>query len=208
MTSTRPKRPKDLREACIVTAMRVIETSGLEKLSLREVARRLGVSHQAPYKHFPSRDHILAEIVRRIFDDFAHYLDKNSRAPSEDPHAALEAMGRAYLAYAERNPLQYSLMFETPLPDARQHPEMMASAQHAFALLQDCVSRMPLDARAELDALFVWSAMHGLASLRRTQAFDGLALPQAIQRSAVHHTLLRIHGALKPAGERSAAHTK
>ena len=56
-------RSGNLREACIAEAFRIIEDAGLEALSLREVARRLGVSHQAPYKHFPSRDHIVAEIL-------------------------------------------------------------------------------------------------------------------------------------------------
>ncbi|MCG8692745.1 MAG: TetR/AcrR family transcriptional regulator, partial [Minwuiales bacterium] len=67
--------PKDLREACVREALAIIDTSGVEELSLREVARRLGVSHQAPYRHFPSRDHILAEIVTRAFESFARYLD-------------------------------------------------------------------------------------------------------------------------------------
>ncbi|MFX4450801.1 TetR/AcrR family transcriptional regulator, partial [Acinetobacter baumannii] len=52
-------------------------------LSLRDVARRLGVSHQAPYKHFPSRDHILAEVVGRAYASFAAHLEKRPR--SDDP---------------------------------------------------------------------------------------------------------------------------
>lgn len=59
----------DLREACVREALAIITSAGVEKLSLREVARRLGVSHQSPYRHFESRDHVLAEIVRRAFVD-------------------------------------------------------------------------------------------------------------------------------------------
>ncbi len=53
----------DLKEACVVAAQEVIAERGVENLSLREVSRKLGVSHQAPYKHYPSRDHLLAEPV-------------------------------------------------------------------------------------------------------------------------------------------------
>ena len=55
----------DLKEACIQAAREVIAEQGTEGLSLRDVARKLGVSHQAPYRHYPSRDHLLAAIMQR-----------------------------------------------------------------------------------------------------------------------------------------------
>lgn len=55
-----PEAPLELREACVIAAQEVIAEKGVENLSLRDVARKLGVSHQAPYKHYPSRDHLLA----------------------------------------------------------------------------------------------------------------------------------------------------
>ncbi len=185
----------DLHEACILKAMAIIETDGVEKLSLREVARLLGVSHQAPYKHFPSRDHILAEIVKRTFDDFGHFLD--ARASNAEGQLDLHGMGMAYLNYAASNPLQYRLMFGTPLPDASQHPEMMRSAQHTFALLRDCIARMALPSSVELDALYVWSTMHGLASILQTSALSSLALSDTIMSSAVQHIMARMDLGLK-----------
>jgi AcrR family transcriptional regulator len=191
----------DVREACIQEALAIIDTSGIEALSLREISRRLGVSHQAPYKHFPSRDHILAEIVRRAFNTFAQHLDDRPR--THDPQSNLESMGRAYLSYALTHPLQYRLMFGTPLPDPEQHPEMMKSAQHTFALLRDCIVQMMLEAherssmdQVALDALFVWSTIHGLATILQTRALDTLSLPDEILDNAVNHTLLRIDAAL------------
>jgi AcrR family transcriptional regulator len=64
-----------LRDACVEAARVVICRDGIENLSLRDVARQLGVSHQAPYKHYASRDHLLAEVVRRSFEQFALHLD-------------------------------------------------------------------------------------------------------------------------------------
>jgi AcrR family transcriptional regulator len=65
-----PRHGTELPEACVTEALAIIRDVGIENLSLREVARRLGVSHQAPYRHFPSRDHLLAEVVDRCFRDF------------------------------------------------------------------------------------------------------------------------------------------
>lgn len=171
---TRKNKPDNLREACIHEAMVIIETSGIEKLSMREVSRRLGVSHQAPYKHFESRDHILAEILKRSFEDFAQYMDR--RPHSDDPYTDLHSMGFAYLQYAAENPLQYRLMFSTPLPDPEQHPQMMEKAQHAFSLLRDVISRMSLSANPDFNALYVWSTIHGLASILQMQMFDKLTV--------------------------------
>jgi AcrR family transcriptional regulator len=106
-------KTRNLRESFVLEAMAIIGETGIEELSLREVARRLGVSHQAPYKHFPS-DHLLAEIVSRAFAAFAQHLDARRR--SQNPHEDLAAMGRAYLDYAREHPLHYRLMFGTPLP--------------------------------------------------------------------------------------------
>lgn len=184
------KQYDDLREACVQEAIAIIETDGVERLSLREVSRRLGVSHQAPYKHFASRDHILAEVVRRMFDDFAAHLDR--RPQTGDPQADLRSMGHAYLSYALAHPLQYRLMFGAPLPNESEHPEMMASAQHAFALLRDNIARTGQSASPEMDAMFVWSTMHGIVSILQTQAATHLDLSEASREQMIAHVLGRI----------------
>jgi len=183
-------------------ALAIIEEAGVEALSLRDVARRLNVSHQAPYKHFPSRDHLLAEIVGRAFTAFARHLDARPRGGS--PREDLAAMGQAYLRYATEHPLQYRLMFGTPLPDPDLHPEMMRSAQHAFSLLRDDLARIATEqgspegpeGATELDALFVWATMHGLASILHSHALDTLGLSASVLADAVPHALRRIGAAL------------
>ena len=75
MTSSRVPA-LSLKEACVQAAREVIAEHGVESLSMRDVARKLNISHQAPYRHFESRDHLLAEIMRRCFADFAQHLDK------------------------------------------------------------------------------------------------------------------------------------
>jgi AcrR family transcriptional regulator len=195
-------RPTDLREGCVREALAIIEAEGPERLSLREVARRLGVSHQAPYRHFPSRDHLLAEIIARGFEAFARHLD--ARPESADPGADLRAMGEAYLDFARAHPLQYRLIFGAVLPDPARHPEMMRKARHAFALLTEAIDRLSGPAGAArpvaLDALFVWSAMHGLATITQSGALASLDLPAELHAGTVAHVLERIGRALGKPG--------
>lgn len=179
-------KPADLKEACVQAAREVIAERGVEGLSMRDVARKLGISHQAPYRHFVSRDHLLAEIMRRCFADFALHLDQ--RPPGSDPHADLEAMGQAYLSYAEHKPLEYRLMFGTPWPEPAQHPDLVKHAVHAFDILRESLRRMYGDAldrrvQADLDALFIWSTLHGMASIQQANVMQHLALePDVVGR--------------------------
>ncbi|WP_374147871.1 TetR/AcrR family transcriptional regulator [Sphingomonas sp. 28-63-12] len=198
-----------MREACLTEALAVIAETGIEQLSLREVARRLGVSHQAPYKHFPSRDHILAEVVARCFDGFAAFLETADRSGA--PPEALGALGLAYFAYARAHPLEYRLMFNTPLPDGAKHPAMMQRARYAFELLERSIARMTLQPLAPvsvpLDALFVWSTIHGLASILQSDTLEKLGLSPAERDGAIARCMARIGLALAPENSISAYHS-
>jgi AcrR family transcriptional regulator len=179
----------------------IVRDEGLEKLSLREVARRLGVSHGAPYKHFGSRDHILAEVVARAFADFAAHLDARPRTGR--PHDDLAEMGRAYLSYALAQPLNYRLMFSTTLPDPDTHPCMMREARHAFALLRDGLRavhaaerRVASEDSLNLDAMFVWATMHGLAGVMIGDSIRQIGLPARVLSQMQPHVLGCISAAL------------
>lgn len=202
------KKPDNLKAAVVDEAFAVIADEGLEKLSLREIARRLGVSHQAPYKHFPSRDHILAAVVARCFARFAETLE--DRAKAEDPFADLGNMGLAYLDFAESEPLAYRLMFNTPLPDGVTHPDMLARAEYAFDLLYARLETLPLRDPEHLiadpikhDAMFIWSALHGLASLMQSDATKTVGMTEAEKAVAVERLMKRLSMSLVPTDQRS-----
>jgi AcrR family transcriptional regulator len=180
----------DLKEACIQAAREVIAEQGIEGLSLRDVARKLGVSHQAPYRHYPSRDHLLAAIMQRCFVDFAAYLDQAAQAHTTD---ALLGMGEAYMRYAALHPLEYRLMFGTPWPEPAAHPDLVRHAVHAFGLLRHQLHQHlqqgagaaqtdapALLAQAELQALFIWSALHGMASIQQANVMQHLVLSPGV----------------------------
>lgn len=196
----RPK-PDRLKETLIDEAFAVIEEKGVEGLSLREVARRLGVSHQAPYKHFPSRDHILAAVVARCFAEFAAHLE--ARPARSDPFEDLGEMGLAYLEYARLNPLKYRLMFNSPLPEGAEHKEMLDQAQHGFALLRDRLRTMTLrdpggaiSEPEKHDALFILSTLHGFASLMQSDVLDTIGLDPDERKVALDRMMRRLGLAL------------
>lgn len=191
----------DLREACLTEALAIISTSGVEKLSLREVARRLGVSHQAPYRHFASRDHVLAEIVRRAFADFAQAL--RSPPQTDNPATDTLAMGMAYVAFAFAEPLKYRLMFGGTLPEPGNHPEMMRGAREAFNVLRAALTRLfearehqPDSDLIDREALFAWSSLHGVVSLMRSDAIKTLDLAPTARAAFVAHALQKVGAAL------------
>jgi AcrR family transcriptional regulator len=184
---SKTEAPRDLEGAAkdryLDGAYRIIAEDGLESLSIREVARRLGVSHQAPYKHFASRDHILAGVVARTYGEFSRHLEARPRC--DDPERDLYNMGIAYLAYAKANPLKYRLMFGTPLPAPDRFPDMMEEAHRAFDILRKRLSSMPRrplgdggneETDAGRDAMFVWSALHGFAGIAASDAVSSLGM--------------------------------
>jgi len=195
--------PLELREACIVAAREVIAERGIENLSLRDVARRLGVSHQAPYKHYPSRDHLLAEVVRRCFEGFAAHLD--ARQHVDDPEQDLQALGVQYLSYARDHPLEYRLMFDTPWPQSAEHPDLVRDAVHAFDILRGVLRRLhgsgaALRDRVTLDALYIWSTMHGLAGVLNGNCIDKLDLKPKLLGEAPHHVMEMVRLGLQARG--------
>jgi AcrR family transcriptional regulator len=197
--SKKNETPLELKEACVLAARVVIAERGVENLSLREVARKLGVSHQAPYKHYPSRDHLLAEVMRRCFAGFALHLDARER--SDEPMEDMGSLGKEYLRYALEKPLEYRLMFGTPWPENIEHPGLLRDARHAFDVLRKVLARMHGNVSSkrdlvDLDALFVWSCMHGLASISQSNVMEKLSLRKSVLKNAVPHTMHLVGAAL------------
>lgn len=195
--------PASVKERCLAEALRIIDEGGIEALSFREVSRRVGVSHQAPYKYFDSRDDILAELLTRAFVEFGLHLER--RPAHADPYADLCAMGEVYFDYARRHPLKYRLMFGTTMPHPEHHPQMMAQARHAFDLLKARLRDMPIRPTAatgaadvDLDALFVWSSIHGLATLLGSDILPTLGFSEQQLHGAIAHVLARIGAAIEP----------
>jgi AcrR family transcriptional regulator len=200
----------DLKDACVTAAHAVIAEHGIEKLSLRDVARKLNVSHQAPYKHYASRDHLLAEVIRRCFNRFSDAL--NARHRSANPIEDMRALCISYMDFALQNPLEYRLMFGTPWPEAAAQPEMLADARYSFDVLRGALKPLyePLHKNSEnlqiaidTTAMFVWSTLHGLASIMQSQAMCGLELHPKYQENAVEQVMDKVITGLGASSQKS-----
>ncbi|MBS0481678.1 MAG: TetR/AcrR family transcriptional regulator [Proteobacteria bacterium] len=108
----------NLTEALVAAAVALIEESGVEALSVREVAKRAGVSPGAPFRHFESRTALLTAVAEQAMDRFAAAVEQAlDHWPENDPVGALRAMGRAYLRWATDNPVHFRVISSRQLID-------------------------------------------------------------------------------------------
>ncbi len=160
----------NLREALIESALGLIAKAGPNGFTLAEVARAVGVSGAAPYRHFRDRNALIGEIARQGFDRFAEQLFAAWDDGKPNPVGAIEAVARAYLGFARREPAFYAAMFE-PGFSLDEDAALLASSERAFGVLRlaaDAATRaMPAQSRppALMVALHIWSMAHGVASL-------------------------------------------
>ena len=133
---------------------------------MREVARRAGCTHQAPYHYFANREAILAALVHEGFDELTDMLaSAREGLGSADLRAILTASGNAYVEFALHHPGVFRVMFRPDACDPESFPEVAQAgerARHELARLARAV--MGDDAHLEAEVL-IWSGVHGLASL-------------------------------------------
>lgn len=188
----------DLREALVAAAMALLEEQGLSGFTLRQCARRAGVSHAAPAHHFATADDLLAEIAARGFERFVVALGKAADAARGSPLARLEAMGRAYVAFAIANPAVYGLMFRAGARSLAS-PHLKTAASAAWQQLCDSVAAALGEKRqgeVTAKASAVWALVHGTATL-----LMDCKLPPAVAGSMdpVAAILPSLPGLLRPA---------
>jgi len=161
-TSRRGKRSYhhgDLRAALLRSAEKILEKEGIEALKVRQVARRAGVSHGAPYRHFPDRETLLAALAAEGYA----MLGKAQREAAAA--GGLRGMGEAYVQFAIDYPQRFRLMFGGQLQIAR-HPALREVATKTFEGLSGALSARVPGAQGARDAsIAAWALVHGLAQL-------------------------------------------
>ncbi len=156
----------DLRDALIAAALAILDEGGdPAALTLREAARRAGVSAMAPYRHFADKDALLAAVAAIGFDRLGEALLKEDR--SDSPGDALVGQGVAYVRFACENPSLFRLMFGATLANC-DGPHLPA-AERSYAIMVSRVAAVKHPAETSDWALHCWAIAHGLASL----AVDG-----------------------------------
>ena len=205
--AARPKKPApayhhgDLRRALLDAAFKILKTEGPAALSLREVARRAGVSHQAPYHHFASRAHLLAALSCDGFEQLAESLER-VQAATADPVRRMQNTGVEYIMFASRSPGRFRLMFGAELGARDPYPDLSAAAQRVFGLLVRPFGMPSQPARGSAGqdvVLTLWSTVHGLAALAvdGQVKLEGKAL-EAAARATTERLWFGVQAALSP----------
>jgi AcrR family transcriptional regulator len=163
-----PYHHGDLRRALLDAALALIAHAGPQGFTLREVARRAGVSHNAPYRHFKDKDELLAAVATEGFDKLTRRMQRAmSRATA--PLARFQHCGRGYVAFALASPQHYTVMFDVRATGPSS-AELSGASARAFQTLvkvvEECISARVIRVRdATSAALFAWALVHGIARL-------------------------------------------
>lgn len=160
----------DLKNALIAAGLEVLASAGVERLTLREVARRAGVSHTAPYRHFANKEALLAAIAEDGFAQLTTALHIALTTSAISAAAQVVAGGLAYVQFAQQQPAIFRLMFSHIVGDRSQHPTLYRAAKHSFNTLLAAVvagQQQGEFAAGPVDQLTMalWAMMHGLATL-------------------------------------------
>jgi AcrR family transcriptional regulator len=162
----------DLRHALLEAALSLVAEKSVAELSLREVARRAGVTYAAPYHHFADKSALLAAVACQGFEGLVAELER-AAARKTTLESELLAMAEAYVAFAIAHPSHYRVMF---LPEGKESVDASAlrvAGDRAFDLLLARVARAhPSEPERQhrVLATTVWAALHGLSLL----AIDGV----------------------------------
>jgi AcrR family transcriptional regulator len=146
----------------IAIGVDLLAEEGADALSLRKVARRAGVSHNAPYQHFADKEALLAAIAEEGFHILGEAINA-SQATAAEPKTALMVAGQAYVRFALDHPGHFQIMF-SPLQHA-DYPDLARAARVTLNQLIAIVSAIGTNGDAVRNAQAVWAMLHGLSSL-------------------------------------------
>lgn len=159
----------NLRQALLDTALKQLQQCSVEKLSMRGLAKDVGVSQTALYRHFSDKQGLLAALAKEGFDELFEQC-RQQQQPQDDPTQALQSAGLAYVAFAAANPQRYKLMFGNALCEKEHYPELAGSAGRAFGVIVELIEKGISQGRftagdSQQLARTVWALVHGLSSL-------------------------------------------
>ena len=210
---TQEPQPTSAQETAIIEAARDLLAGGVEALSMRVVAERVGVSAAAIYHYFPSKQALVNRVVYLAFERFGGYL---RQAAESEPAGSLErvvALGKAYLRFALENQAYFRVMFSIGAKDARTLGELPEGG--GYHLLREAVAEaiaagVLRGEDPDLLSMYLWSTVHGLVTLSLCGASERCQvdpLPSAIELYERFYTFVadgvRARGSSAALGERN-----
>lgn len=165
----------DLRRALVEAALELLLEGGAEALGMRELARRVGVSAAAPYRHFRDKQALIQAVAAAGFALFLEAIEKaKAEVPAEEQFGA---MAEAYVQFALRYPRLYRLMFSSELGKFEDE-ELRRAADAAYESLAVAAARQDPEAPGEA-AISAWAFVHGLSMLLLDEQLLGVSAANA-----------------------------
>jgi AcrR family transcriptional regulator len=174
----------DLKNALIKAGVEILSKEGIEGLSLRKVAQRAGVSHSAPYSHFPDKQSLIAAISTEGFNQLYAELDAAVLAYPKNPKKQLQQGAMAYAQFALNNTDTFKIMFSGVLEKEKEYPAFVEISHKTFRRVVDVVTACQeagilRSTSPEMMAVAAWGQVHGIVSL----ALEG----------QISHSVLDVH---------------
>ena len=164
----------NLKEELISSACIVCEADGHDRMSLRSIAKEAKVSQTAPYRHFKTKESLLAEVSTRGFTELKEILQNANAKKTLSTRDRFLEMGQTYIEFGLSKRNTYDLM-HSPVIDKTQFPELLNSAVGAFEELVCVLAELNPDISAkdlDIKCIHHWALVHGLVGLLRNETLD------------------------------------
>ena len=196
----------DLRQALVQAALREAEQGGPEAISIKALAKELGVSQPAPYRHFADREALLTAVTAEAFRQFSATLRQQIAKPSKQ--SKLSRLAQATLAFGHRRNGIYRLMFVSRIMAcAPKSSELHDAARETFALVLEALEAPAVGLLRERAALKIWAALHGVVMLAEQGLLTGQVADitrAELVEDIVEQTKSALTAAIKAAGRRGS----
>jgi AcrR family transcriptional regulator len=198
MDDAAPDKPRyhhgDLRAALLTAAEDELTEVGMERFSLRSVAKRAGVSHAAPAHHFGDVNGLLTALCAEGFRRFLATQNAREALAAPDPQSQIVAAGLGYIDFAMAAPALFRLMFASSRTDFRS-AELTGHAGAAYGHLLDQVEALGGEVRPDgvptTDVAAAWAAAHGLADLMLSRPMGPVRAMAPAERDAMFAAIIR-----------------
>jgi AcrR family transcriptional regulator len=198
----------DLREALVQAALREAERGGPEAISIKALAKKLGVSQPAPYRHFADREALLQAVTAEAFRQFNSILREAVAGPSK--RSKLSRFALAALDFGLRRNGIYRLMFASrSMACAAKDSELHVAAMQTFGLLVDVLEAPAVGLLRERHALKIWVSLHGVVMLAEQGLLTGQTASttrEELVEDIVAQTKAALSAAIEAAGAAGSPH--